>query len=66
MLRYTARLTRGVASVCEADVQAMGEEGCADREILEVKHVVAYFNYSNRVLNGLGVTTDGDVVGYYQ
>ncbi|MEC7767911.1 MAG: alkylhydroperoxidase, partial [Acidobacteriota bacterium] len=25
--------------------------------------VVAYFNYANRVLNGLGVTTEGDVLG---
>jgi hypothetical protein len=27
--------------------------------------VCAYFNYSNRLLNGLGVDTEGDTVGYY-
>ena len=35
-------------------------------EILEVNQVCAYFNYSNRLLNGLGVSMDGDSVGYYQ
>jgi len=38
----------------------------ADGEITEVNQVCAYFNYSNRVLNGLGVTTEGDVIGYYE
>jgi uncharacterized peroxidase-related enzyme len=40
--------------------------GASDGEILEVNQVCAYFNYSNRLLNGLGVTTDGDQVGYYE
>jgi len=34
-------------------------------EILEANQIIGYFNYVNRCLNGLGVTTDGDVVGYY-
>ena len=42
------------------------EIGINDGEILEVNQVVAYFNYSNRLLNGLGVSTTGDVVGYYK
>ena len=25
-----------------------------------------YFNYVNRLLNGLGVTTSGDTVGFYK
>ena len=37
-----------------------------DGEILEVNQVCAYFNYSNRLLNGLGVTTEGDIIGYYK
>ena len=41
-------------------------EGSGDGEILEVNQVCAYFNYSNRLLNGLGATTDGDVLGYYK
>ena len=49
-----------------ADWDELKQAGCEDSEILEVNQVCAYFNYSNRLLNGLGVTTEGDVVGYYQ
>ena len=28
-----------------------------------IAQIIAYFNYANRVLNGLGVTTMGDVLG---
>jgi alkylhydroperoxidase family enzyme len=48
------------------DVDALHAAGCDDGEILEVNQVCAYFNYSNRLLNGLGVTTEGDVIGYYK
>ena len=47
-------------------VDALRTANCDDGEILEVNQVVAYFNYSNRLLNGLGVTTEGDAVGYYK
>jgi len=31
--------------------------------MLEVNQVVAYFNYANRTVLGLGVSTDGDILG---
>jgi len=65
LLNYAARLTADVGGVSGHDFEQAKDAGCDDREILEVNQVVAYFNYSNRVLNGLGVTTEGDVVGYY-
>ena len=65
-LNYTAKLTTQVADMDEADFQALKEAGCEDGEILEVNQVVAYFSYSNRLLNGLGVTTVGDTIGYYK
>ena len=49
----------------KSDADLLRNTGCDDGEILEVNQVVAYFNYSNRLLNGLGVTTEGDAVGYY-
>jgi uncharacterized peroxidase-related enzyme len=65
ILNYAAKLTTCVAEMQEDDVLALRYAGCDDGEILEVNQVVAYFNYSNRLLNGLGVTTDGDAIGYY-
>lgn len=65
LLRYARKLTVNVNNMEKADVDALRDSGCDDGEILEVNQVVAYFNYSNRLLNGLGVTTEGDTVGYY-
>ena len=65
LLRYTRKLTAAVGEMKRADIDALRAAGCDDGEILEVNQVCAYFNYSNRLLNGLGVTTAGDVIGYY-
>ena len=66
LLRYAAKLTTDVATMEASDIATLRENDCTDGEILEVNQVVAYFNYSNRLLNGLGVTTDGDSIGYYE
>jgi uncharacterized peroxidase-related enzyme len=65
LLRYAGKLTTDVGQMQKSDVDALHAAGCDDGEILEVNQVCAYFNYSNRLLNGLGVTTEGDVIGYY-
>jgi|TARA_B100000029_G_scaffold190778_1_gene188644 uncharacterized peroxidase-related enzyme len=66
LLRYARKLTATPGDMVEADVTEARNAGADDGEILEVNQVCAYFNYSNRLLNGLGVTTDGDQVGYYE
>lgn len=66
LLEYARKLTADVGSIGESDIDRLRDEGADDGEILEVNQVCAYFNYSNRVLNGLGVTTQGDVIGYYK
>ena len=52
-------------AVAQEDVEAMRRAGLDDGEILEVNQVCCYFNYVNRQLNGLGVTLEGDTLGYY-
>jgi alkylhydroperoxidase family enzyme len=49
--------------VTHADLEPMRAAGLTDGEILEVNQVAAYFAYANRTVSGLGVTTDGDVLG---
>ena len=66
LLRYAGKLTSQVGRMVKSDFEALKIAGCEDGEILEVNQVCAYFNYSNRLLNGLGCTTDGDVIGYYK
>lgn len=65
LLEYTEKLTLRPSDMVEADVIELRESGLDDGEILEANQIICYFNYVNRSLNGLGVTTDNDVVGYY-
>ena len=44
---------------------ALRDAGLDDGAILEANQIICYFNYVNRSINGLGVTTAGDIVGYY-
>jgi uncharacterized peroxidase-related enzyme len=66
LLHYARKLTAEPGRMERSDWDAMKAAGCEDGEILEVNQVTAYFNYSNRLLNGLGVDTEGDVIGYYK
>lgn len=66
LLRYAEKLTLHPGEMVEADVTALKDAGVPDGEILEANQIIGYFNYVNRLLNGLGVTTAGDVVGYYK
>lgn len=64
LLRYVLKLTLEPQRMAESDVLAARSSGASDAEIFEANQVCAYFNYSNRLLNGLGVTTAGDVLGF--
>ena len=65
LMRYAEKLTLRPGTMEQADIGALSEAGLDDGEILEANQIIGYFNYANRCLNGLGVTTQGDVVGYY-
>jgi len=65
LMHYAEKLTLRPGEMTEADVAALRAAGLDDGEILEANQIVCYFNYVNRSINGLGVTTAGDIVGYY-
>lgn len=65
MLHYAEKLTVLPGAMEKSDIDELKNAGVDDGEILEVNQIIGYFNYVNRCLNGLGVTTEGDVVGYY-
>ncbi len=65
ILNYAEKLTLAVGKMVRQDYEDLVEAGCDDEEILELNQVIGYFCYVNRLLNGLGVTTEGDRVGYY-
>jgi uncharacterized peroxidase-related enzyme len=63
LLRYAERLTNEPAALRETDIEALRAAGLDDGQILEANQVIAYFAYANRTALGLGVTTEGDVLG---
>jgi len=62
---YTRKLTLTPGEVQHIDIEHIRSQGATDEEILEVNQVAASFNYSNRVINGLGVKPGGEEIGYY-
>ncbi len=62
-LQYAAKLTTHAAEVSAEDIEDMRNAGFDDGEILEINQVTAYFAYANRMVLGLGINTDGDIVG---
>lgn len=55
MLAYAVKLTNNLNSVQEDDIQRLRGSGFADEEILSVTLVASYFNFVNRIVEGLGV-----------
>lgn len=52
---YAVKLTRSPSSVADEDTDRMKKEGCTDLEILDVCQIASYFNFVNRMAEGLGV-----------
>ncbi len=52
---YAAKLTAAPSSMTEADVAGLRRHGFDDRAISDGAQVCAYFNYINRIADGLGV-----------
>jgi len=62
-LQYAERLTTSAAALQAVDIQVLRDAGFDDGEILELNQVTAYFGYANRTVLGLGIDTDGDIIG---
>ena len=63
LLQYAEKLTLTPANLTESDIQLLRVAGADDGEILEVNQVTSYFCYANRTVLGLGVSTEGDIIG---
>ena len=62
-LEYVRKLTLDAAGVSSEDIDALRNAGFDDGEILEINQVTAYFAYANRMVLGLGIRTEGDIIG---
>jgi uncharacterized peroxidase-related enzyme len=55
MLAYAEKVTREPWAVARADVDALRAAGFGDAAIHDICQVAAYFNFINRMADGLGV-----------
>jgi uncharacterized peroxidase-related enzyme len=60
VLAYAERLTLEPASVEESDIERMRKAGLGDEAILHACEVASYFNYVNRIADGLSVQLEDD------
>ena len=60
LCRYALALTIRPWTVRRADVDALRAVGLSDRDVVDANQVVAYYNYVNRVADGLGVELEYD------
>ena len=58
LLRYAEKVTRHAYKVTPEDMQGLRDLGCSDEEILEATHVIALFNYMDRMADALGVPVE--------
>ena len=55
LCEFAENLTRHPARVDRAGVEQLRAAGLSDRDVLDAVEVISYFNYINRIADGLGV-----------
>ncbi len=60
MVDYALLLTRRPSEIAARHVEALRAAGLSDEEIHRVAAVVAYFNFVNRIAEGLGVKLEAE------
>ena len=60
MLEFAEKATLHPSEMTALDVQHLRGCGFGDSDILDIVHIMAYFNYINRVADSLGVDPESD------
>jgi uncharacterized protein YciW len=55
MLEYAEKLSLAPSMMNEGDIANLRDAGWSDRDILDIAHVCAYFNFRVRMVDGLGL-----------
>lgn len=55
MLDFALSLTKSPSAVRRDDLDALRGHGVTDEQLVDAVHCISYFNFINRVLDGLGV-----------
>jgi uncharacterized peroxidase-related enzyme len=60
ILDYAVKLTATPSQMAQSDVVRLRDAELSDAEILDACQVTAYYNYVNRMADGLGVELEDD------
>ena len=55
LLAFAEKLTREPSAATPSDLEELRRRGLGDEEIHDAVQVISYFNYINRIADGLGV-----------
>jgi uncharacterized peroxidase-related enzyme len=55
LLDYATKLTQAPLSIGRLDLDQLRDHGFSDEQLVDAVHCIGYFNFINRVLDGLGV-----------
>lgn len=66
MLNYAEKLTKNPKAMQESDVAMLRSVGFRNEDILDINLIVSYFNFVNRIANGLGIEFSPDEVRGYK
>jgi uncharacterized peroxidase-related enzyme len=55
LLNYAVKLTLMPKQITQDDLDRLRSQGFTDEQLVDAVHCIGYFNFINRVLDGLGV-----------
>jgi uncharacterized peroxidase-related enzyme len=65
VIKHAINLTGNPSAVTKTEIDELKNSGWTDDDILNINLIISYFNFVNRIANGLGVeSTEDEVKGY--
>ena|SRR5579872_2316823 len=61
LLDFAVKLTKSPSGVRKDDLEALRGHGLTDEQFVDAVHCISYFNFINRVLDGLGVDPEASM-----
>ncbi|MGI9270779.1 MAG: peroxidase-related enzyme [Woeseiaceae bacterium] len=66
IVRHAEKLTSAPGAMTESDLGELRAVGLAEKDILDLTQIVAYFNFVNRMALGLGVAFNAEELSGYK
>ena len=66
IVRHAEKLTNAPAAMTESDLDELRAVDLSDKDILDLTLIVSYFNFVNRIAQGLGVTASAEELAGYR